>query len=391
MRFFSPIPNVHYRGCKLYTGKIWYVAYYVQDPRTKKLKRIRIKINSINPIRKRRCVARDMMAAIDERLALGWNPLLEAAAPKVFERIFDVIDGFMNVKNKEMEENSLRVYRSFTKRLKEWMRTKGGFTMESGCNEFTREVATDFMEEIEMSPRISARTYNNHLRFCQALFNWMQEKGYCEFSPFEGIPLKPKRLMHKKRRILSNEELSRLFAFLAKENSAYLAICMVCYCCFIRPKEIALLKCEDVDLEHQTIHIREDIAKNDRDSYRTIPDDMLPILGGLDLSNQKLYLFGQHDGYDFSPSKTQVCSRKIAKYWSDIVRPACGFGMDIQFYSLKDTGITNMLGASVPISFVQQQADHSSVAMTAIYVGKSPAANAALKKVRILPGEQSQD
>ena len=42
-----------------------------------------------------------------------------------------------------------------------------------------------------------------------------------------------------------------------------------------------------------------------------------------------------------------------------------------------------MLGNGVPISFVQQQADHSSVAMTAIYVGKIQKANEQLKKVQM--------
>ena len=44
--------------------------------------------------------------------------------------------------------------------------------------------------------------------------------------------------------------------------------------------------------------------------------------------------------------------------------------------------------SGVAINLVQQQADHSSVAMTAIYVGKSPAANAELRNANILPGKK---
>ena len=71
-----------------------------------------------------------------------------------------------------------------------------------------------------------------------------------------------------------------------------------------------------------------------------------------------------------------------------MVRPGCGFGEDLQFYSLKDTGITGMLQSGVAINLVQQLADHSSVAMTALYVGKSPAANAELRNANILPGKK---
>ena len=60
------------------------------------------------------------------------------------------------------------------------------------------------------------------------------------------------------------------------------------------------------------------------------------------------------------------------------------FPMELKFYSLKDSGITNMLGSGVPVSFVKQQADHSSLAMTSIYLGKSPNASEELKKTHII-------
>ena len=67
------------------------------------------------------------------------------------------------------------------------------------------------------------------------------------------------------------------------------------------------------------------------------------------------------------------------------MRPGCGFPMELQFYSLKDTGITNMVSSGVPLPSVQQQADHSSVAMTSIYVGKNrKKAEEDLKNVDIL-------
>ena len=58
--------------------------------------------------------------------------------------------------------------------------------------------------------------------------------------------------------------------------------------------------------------------------------------------------------------------------------------MEVMFYSLKDTGITNMAAAGVPVSFIQQQADHSSLAMTSIYCQRSGKATEELKGVDIL-------
>ena len=80
-----------------------------------------------------------------------------------------------------------------------------------------------------------------------------------------------------------------------------------------------------------------------------------------------------------------MCSREIARFWNDVVRPGCEFSMDLQFYSLKDTGISNMAESGIPLTFVQQQADHSSVAVTEIYISHSKCrAQEELKEVDIL-------
>jgi integrase len=183
---------------------------------------------------------------------------------------------------------------------------------------------------------------------------------------------------------MTDDELARLWSYLAGESPSKVALCMMCYACFIRPKELVLLRCGDVDLEKHVIHIDSKVAKNDHESFRTIPDDLIPVLRRLDLSEPEHYLFSRSPGRDFSPGPVKECSREIARWWSDHVREACGFGLDLQFYSLKDTGITNMLGSGVPINLVQQQADHSSVAMTAIYVGKSSASDSRIRKVGIV-------
>ncbi len=210
----------------------------------------------------------------------------------------------------------------------------------------------------------------------------MVEKGYMSSNPFASLKRKPKKQTHKTRRTFNDDELKRLWYFLEQENCGYLLICLFCYCCFMRPKEIVLLKCGDIDIRRQILNVRGAIAKNDNDSQRTIPDTMMKYLLEIDLSHSDWYLFsGKHD---FLPGSAKIWSQRISDYWFKNVRPACGFSKDLQFYSLKDTGITNMLGQGVPASFVKQQADHSSLAMTSAYLGKSSKANDKLKKIDII-------
>ena len=383
MSFHNPTPYIEYTPPKLTRGKVWYVSYYVQDPLTKKLKRMRIKVNRAKTVKEKNVMARALIGRLNEKLALGWNPLLERQAPKAYKKLFDALDTFIEAKERELEPNSMRSYNSFVRTLKKWLQSQGCDESSYVCT-FTESMAMDFMNGIESNPKISPRTYNNYLLFCRVLFDWMIERSFISENPFANIKRKTKKLTTKKRRILTDEELSILWNFLEKDNPEYLAICMFCYCCLMRPKEIALLKCSDINIETQTVLVRDEIAKNDKTSTRTIPNSMLPYINALNLDNPELYLFGRHPNYNFSPGKEAADERRIAQYWSYIVRKECHFPMEVTFYSLKDSGITNMIASGLPVSFVQQQADHSSLAMTSIYCRQSAKATEQLKGMDIL-------
>ena len=388
MSFFKPTPYLDYLPPKLTESKEWYISYSVKDPATGKMKRFRIKVNRIKSLKERRIAAKVIMARLTEQLSLGWNPILEKEAPKAYTRLYDAMDSFLKVKGKETEANSMRSYNSYIKILKNWLH-EYGFKEDMYACSFTKSVALDFMNDVEDDERISPRTYNNYRAFYFGFFNWTIEKGYLTVNPFSEIKKKPKKLTKKVRRTLTNEELQRLFEHLQEENRMYLVMCLLCYCCFLRPKEIALLKCEDVDLKNQIIRVDDGIAKNDNTSFRTIPDAMMPFMKDLDLTVGKHYLFAGGKGYDFIPGSQKMCSRKIAKYWDDHIREACNFPMEVQFYSLKDSGMTNMADSGVPITFVKQQADHSSLAVTSIYLSQNKAkANEELKKVDIITGKK---
>ena len=377
---------IDYRPATLSIGKVWTIRYYVTDPGTGHLRLVRKKLNHL-PAKDRRRTAGQMVADINTRLALGWNPLISEITPKAYEKLGDAFKSFLAVKGKEMEPESMRVYYSYVKIFRNWL-ADHGIGDDSHVVTINRTVALEYMNGIDEDEKKSARTYNNYLKFLQTMFNWMKEKGYVLENPFDGIKRKPKRLTAKTRRPISDEELSRLCTFLSERNPHYLLSVLLCYGCFIRPKELAMLRCSDIVLDRQLVHIRPEIAKNDKDSFRTIPDALMPLLRTVDLSHPDWYLFAKHKMYDFTPGPVKVCSRKLAKYWSDHVRGACALPMEVQFYSLKDTGITNMLEHGVPINTVQRQADHSSVAMTAIYVGHGDRANEELKSADIFQFEK---
>lgn len=386
MIFSLPHAYIDYVPPKLHKGQTgWYISYYVKNPETGKMKLFRAKVNQFKG-KERTQAAREIMAALQERLAMGWNPITEKVAPLAVTPAFEVFDRYERVKTKEMEKQSLATYLSYIRIFRSYLRDIG-FRSSTSILAIGRDTAQRYMAFLEEERGVSPRSYNNYLSFQVTFFDWMKNRGYIQENPFIGLKRKPKRLMAKKRRMLTDDELLTLFGWLHENNPEYLAVCLLCYCCFMRPKEIALLRCRDIDLRKQVVHVRAEIAKNDNESFRTIPDVMMPVMRGLDLSHPDWYLFGNHPGVrsDFRAAKEPGAKKRFSDYWATTIREACSFGMDIQFYSQKDTGITNMLGDGVAINLVQQQADHATVAMTAIYVGHKATASEELRKADIIP------
>jgi integrase/recombinase XerD len=134
-----------------------------------------------------------------------------------------------------------------------------------------------------------------------------------------------------------------------------------------------MLQRKNFDFERHVINIYADDTKNDNSSFRVIPVCLEKYLKVLNIESLEStdYIFSDHSLYSFNPGKKLIDKRYFAKYWSDKVRPALGFGMELQFYSLKDTGITNLMSDGISPVFVQKQADHSSLETTNMYTDKN--------------------
>lgn len=91
------------------------------------------------------------------------------------------------------------------------------------------------------------------------------------------------------------------------------------------------------------------------------------------------YLFSDN----FCPGETRKSEKSFRDYWGRNLRKALGFSDRYKFYSLKDTGITNMLKANADVLSVRDQARHSSILITDIYTPKDiKAANEYIKNYK---------
>jgi integrase len=340
----------------------WRIVYYVENPAetdpSKKMVRKVVKCNRIKDTATRSKFARDVCKEINYKLAHGWNPFLEASAPKGFVKIKDAIRIFLQTKKKELAADSMRTYISFCNILKDWIddQRKVEFAVS-----FTESMAIDFLNYCYLEKEISNATYNNYLAFYRLLFYWMIENKYSAINPFQKI--KKKKAMPKKRRLLTKKERKKLKQYL-DDQPEFLAVVLLAFHALLRPTEIINLKPINFNLDAG--YIMATITKNKKSRVIALPGFLVDHLKRLNIGEipANNYVFGKH----YRPSKTKYCPREISRKWNNEIRPNCGFGMDIQFYSLRDSGIVQMLRDGVPLEEVQKHADHADITTTQKYI-----------------------
>lgn len=349
-----------FKPAQLYTGLEWFVAYYVLNPATEKLERKKIKLNRIKNQAERRKYATALINELNKKLYAGWNPYLEESAPRGFTPLKQVLGIFYRSKERELRDDSLRSYRSFNDTFEKWLDETGRGTIFSA--KFDKLDALEYMEWLYNVKRVSNKTWNNYRTFLSLLFNWMVEHKYAAMNHFSTM--KKKTAEQKERIVIDHDTRKRITEHLQESDYDFLMVCLLVFHSLIRPKEISHLKPKDFDLEKQTIFISGTFAKNHQNRISTIPDALLPYLKKWDFNGASpdQYIFGTN----FMPGKTPVNGRRFAKKWDKLRDDLC-LEKEMKLYSLRDSGIIQMLNDGISPEEVMKQADHSSLEITTVY------------------------
>jgi integrase len=130
---------------------------------------------------------------------------------------------------------------------------------------------------------------------------------------------------------------------------------------------MSLLKLSYFNLQNQTLFIPGEIAKNGDSATVTLPEKIIHLMLELRIFDNPghYYLFSK----DFRPGADRKHEKQFTDYWAHNVRKHLKFSDRYQFYSLKDTGITDML-QRYDVLTVRDQARHSDIKMTDKYTPK---------------------
>jgi len=340
-----------------------YIEYYSFDPNSETLKRKHIRLNLIvkklNNSQFRKTYINQLLNNINTKLSNGWSPFFESENARLYVNINDVFGFFISEKEKELRENTLRSYRSFVSIFLKWNNEQNGSKYTSTINPVT---ASRFMDYVYHERNVGQTTYNNILKMARAVFSWCVEKGYAKENPF--LKIKPKAKREKRRVLIPADYRKKITDYLSQNNPHFLIVCKLVYYSLIRPNEIRQIRIGDIDLSAKVIRIDSEVAKNHKTRFATITEDIINDLKNINIDKypKDFYLFSG----DMKPANVPASEARFRKNW-DKLRIKLDLPEEMQLYSFRDTGISEMLKSGIDQLSVMQHADHHSLDITSIY------------------------
>ena len=355
--------SVDYLPCVLKNNKHgWQIEFHAADPVSGKLKRHVTKLNKLRDRYQRladfKAHCNEIICSINAKLAGGWTPFGEYQNSRLLTPLKMVVADYLKEKETELRPDTMRSYKSFCKGFLEWSE-KTVKNCQIGL--FNRVLAVKFMDHCLFDRKLHGRSWNNQLKAARAFFSWAIEKCYAKENPFAAI--RPKREDPKKRIMIPRDFRQKVSQWCEANNPEFLTVCELVYTSLIRPKEVRMLRVEDVHLDSHYIFIRAEIAKTHYERFASLtPQLEARIAKLLEGAKPEWYLIG--DGYH--PGPKQIADKRFTKDWI-AMRQALGLPQEMQLYSLRDTGIHEMLKSGIDALTVMQHADHHDLSMTTRY------------------------
>ena len=326
----------------------------------------KIMLNHIKGKRNQRAYGEELVKRLTQKLLDGWNPWIEESYPEEYALFSDVCDKYKTYLAKIAKEGGIKPgtkcnYECKLSFMLKWVEKDKKITY---IYQFNKKFVCDFLDYVLVERNNTLRTRNNYIGWLKSFSGYLIERGYVQKDPTEGVNASTK-LGPKNRSVIPNDVLLQIKSYLEKENKHFLLACYILHYLFVRPHEMTFLKIKDISREKKTLALNGAYTKNGHNAIVTIPNHVIALMEELDIFSAPpdFYLFGKK----FRPGMTPIPAERFSRFWVDNVKKALGLSDFYKFYSLKDTGITNMIKAKTDLLTVRDQARHSSVKVTNIY------------------------
>lgn len=359
---------ISYTPAELRVGKETYVSLYAYDPLSNKLKRKRYKLNHIVSPAERKRYGRELCARLNEQLRNGWNPFIEADSGKGYAKFEEAVTDWIRRQERLMRDGVTReaTYVEYASKVRNLLKYNRNQRIPIVyIYQMDARFLNDFLDYIYIDRGNTAKTYNNYIRVISVMCKFFLARGYISTDPCAQIKsISRNRLPQKERNVISSADLRKIYEYLSEHNRHFLLACYLEYYCFVRPKELSMLLVGDISYKSRTILIRKEVAKNRKEEITTMPEVVIRMLIDLDIHSHpdNYYIFSDN----FMPGRDRRSEKTFRDEWLKM-RRKLKLPENYQFYSLKDSGVTDMLERNIPAIAVRNQARHSSVSVTEIY------------------------
>lgn len=350
-----------------------YIEFRAYDPEIGKMRRKIIKLNRIKGVSNRRNYARGVIKRLTEQLNHGWNPWIAKDATNLIP-LEDAINRYEAHIQKMLTNGYFRKetydgYKSYLKIMRVYIKTKRPTYY---CYQFDHGFCIDFLDYVFIDRNNGAQTRNNYLNFLRVFSGFLVEKEYLKSKPTDGINPISKRFFKKERECIPLDVIGRIADYCKVHEPDFLFACYLLYYCFIRPVEMTRLKVRHFNVRDCTLTVPGDVSKNRKTQTVTIPKKVIQygIEIGVFSAPGEDYIFS----YRLKPGSEEINAKHFRDHWEN-VRRALKLRKEWKFYSLKDTGITEMLRRKMAAIDVRDQARHSSLSITEIYTDHNTGAN----------------
>ena len=348
----------------------WYISFYAYDPSQSKLRRKRIRISpKFKKVSDRRQYANDLLERITLELRQGWNPWINFSSPEQYATWQDVCTEYRSYIGKckaeaLMREKTWKGYTSFLDSFNAWNDSQHRPIFYAF--QFDQKLLTRFVDWLWLDKGLSVRTRDNYVMWLHTFCKFLTGRSFVESDPSASLQcIGGKIKSNKNRTVIAAEGMARLKDWCLEHNKYFLLACYILYYCFIRPNEMSYIQLKHISIKRGTIFIPDYSSKNGKDGTVTLPDVVVKLMIDLEIFTHPDtdYLFS----HQLRPGPERHSPKQFTDYWSHYVRKALNFPDKWKFYSLKDTGITDLIRDNADLLSVRNQARHHSLLMTDIY------------------------
>lgn len=343
-------------------SKEWFVYFREYKPGHKpKLYIIKDGLNSQDVLKDKRERLRRANAIIfvyKKKFSENWTP--GTGYSEQLLTLTECLDRVIDLKR--LKSSSLKSYRYTKKKFVSWLNVKGFNDIYP--QNFTHELAIEFLDYTLSHYNFSGKTHNNCLSIMKAMFFLLKKRKIVEMNPFVDIAELEEE--QGKNFPLTKEELSKFNEYLKSNRPQFNIPCKLTYYCFLRRTELIRIRIQDINLDNNTIIVHSGSAKNKIQQSVTIPKKLESLLRKLNLDQYPghYYLYGKYERInEFPVIKPDHISMQFSK-----IRDKLGIDKSKGFYALKHTGVCALYNATKDPYLVMAQCRHSDIRITMVYL-----------------------